>query len=93
MIKTEAVTVRQPKVIESYSDILANRSIYPSFTDLYDEFLSFKSADSSSMKARIWQRVLDKGLDKCVLDMSDLSGFIAALPKFKEQEVVGIVYD
>ena len=68
MIKTDMVTVKTPKIIGSYQDLLDDPEIQLFITHLGDEYLSFKTAPEGSVKRRIWERVLSQGIDKHVVD-------------------------
>ena len=66
MIKTDMVTVKAPRVIASYQDILDDPSIQPYIRHNFDEFFPFKNAPSGSIKRKIWERILKMGVDKHV---------------------------
>ena len=68
MIKTDIVTVKDPKVIGSYQDLLDDPEIQPFITHLNDEYVSFKTAPKGSVKRQIWERVLSQGMDKHIVD-------------------------
>ena len=72
MIKTDMVTVKDPKVIGSYQDLLDDPEIQPFIAHLTDEYLSFKLAPEGSVKRRIWERVLSQGIDKHVVETNKL---------------------
>ena len=77
-IKTEAVIVKKPNVIESYNDILDNSAITPIFPRFFDSVLTFKDAPESSLKAKVWKRVLEKGIDNCIYDVHGLERAVHA---------------
>lgn len=93
MIKTDAVNVKQQKVIGSYADVLTSKSLNPMSADFFDEYLSFKNAEPSTMKGKIWQRVLDKGFHNCFYALSITEGLASGLPKLLNHEAVAIIYD
>ena len=72
MIKTDMVTVKDPKVIGSYQDLLDDPEIEPFIIHLNDEYLSFKTAPKGSVKRKIWERVLSLGIDKHVVNPKKL---------------------
>ena len=68
MIKTDMVTVKDPKVIGSYQDLLDDAEIEPYILHYYDEYVSFKTGRKGSVKRKIWERVLTLGIDKHIVD-------------------------
>ena len=68
MIKTDMVTVKNPKIIGSYQDLLDDTQVEPYILHYYDEYVSFKTAPKGSKKRRIWERVLSLGIDKHIAD-------------------------
>ena len=66
MIKTDMVTVKAPKVIASYQDIVDDPSIVPYIRHTFDEYVSFKQAPSGSLKRQIWDRIVKMGVNKLV---------------------------
>ena len=66
MIKTDMVTVKAPKVIASYQDILDGPKIKPYICYGFDEYTSFKYAKEGSLKRKIWERILKMGVKKLV---------------------------
>ena len=72
MIKTDMVTVKDPKIIGSYQDLLDDPEIEPFITHLTDEYVSFKTAPEGSAKRSIWKRVLSLGMDKHIVDTKKL---------------------
>ena len=66
MIKTDMVTVKTPRVIASYQDILDDPQIEPYIRYTFDEYLSFKDARSGSLKKKIWERILKMGVGRLV---------------------------
>ena len=72
MIKTDMVTVKDPKTIASYQDLLDDPDIQPFIAHLGDEYVSFKTAPEGSVKRKIWERVLSQGMDKHVVDTKKL---------------------
>lgn len=87
-IKTEAVTVTPPKVIRSYQDILENKQVHPMFLKLFDEYLSFKSADKTSVKGQVWKRVNEKGIKNCLFDLNHVDHLPKVIRMFNEQTAV-----
>ena len=55
MIKTEAVTVRTPKVAMTYQDVI-DMNLDILFDGTLDSYFAFKSASSNSLKGKIWKR-------------------------------------
>ena len=72
MIKTDMVTVKNPKVIESYQDLLDDPKSQPFITHITDEYVSFKTAPEGSVKRKIWERVLSQGIDKHIVETKNL---------------------
>ena len=72
MIKTDMVTVKDPKVIGSYQDLLDDPEIQPFIVHLYDEYVSFKTAPEGSVKRKIWERILSQGIDKHIIESKKL---------------------
>ena len=68
MIKTDIVTVKDPKIIGSYQNFLDDPEIQPFITHLTDEYASFKTAPEGSVKKRIWEKVLSQGIDRHVVE-------------------------
>ena len=66
MIKTDMVTVKAPRVIASYQDILDDPEIQPYIRHTFDEFFPFKNAPPESLKRKIWERIVKLGVDKYV---------------------------
>ena len=66
MIKTDMVTVKAPKVIVSYQDILDGPEIKPYIYNAFDEYTSFKHAEQGSLKRKIWERILKMGVNELV---------------------------
>ena len=66
MIKTDIVTVKAPRVIGSYQDILDGPEIKPYIYYAYDEYISFKHAKQGSLKRKITERILKMGVNKLV---------------------------
>ena len=66
MIKTDMITVKAPRVIGSYQDIVDDPSISPYIRHAFDEYVSFKQAPSESRKRRIWERILKMGVNRLV---------------------------
>ena len=66
MIKTDMVTVKAPRVIASYHDIIDDPSIQPYIRHNFDEFFPFKNALPGSIKRKIWDRIVELGVDKHV---------------------------
>ena len=64
MIKTEMVTVKTPKVIASYQDIVDDPQIEPFMDYLLDEYRLFRTASKGSLKNKIWSRMVRLGMDK-----------------------------
>ena len=71
MIKTDIVTVKTPKIIGSYQDLLDDPEIEPFITHVNDEYASFKTAPKGSLKRRIWDRLLSLGMDKHIVDIKN----------------------
>jgi len=55
MIKTEAVTVKTPKVAMTYQDII-DMNLDIMFDLHLNSYLAFKSAPSNSLKGKIWEK-------------------------------------
>ena len=72
MIKTDMVTVKAPRVIASYQDILDDPSIRPYIRHTFDEYISFKHAEEGSIKKKIWERVLKMGVNRLVYNDDSL---------------------
>ena len=72
MIKTDMVTVKDPKTIGSYQDLLDDSKIQPFISHLNDEYVSFKTAPEGSLKRRIWKRVLSQGIDEHVFGSKNI---------------------
>ena len=72
MIKTDMVTVKDPKIIGSYQDLLDDPEIQPFIAHLGDEYVSFKTAPEGSVKRKIWEGVLSLGIDKHVVDTKNM---------------------
>ena len=70
MIKTDMVTVKAPRVIASYQDMLDNSEIEPYIHHLLDEYTSFKQAPLGSLKGKIWERILKMGVNRLVYNDS-----------------------
>ena len=68
MIKTDMVTVKDPKTIGSYQDLLDEPQIQPFIAHMNDEYISFKTAPKGSVKRKIWERILSQGIDKHVVE-------------------------
>ena len=66
MIKTDMVTVKAPRVIASYQDILDDPQIEPYIRHTFDEYLSFKDAFPGSVKRKVWERTVKMGVAKHV---------------------------
>ena len=66
MIKTDMVTVKTPRVIASYQDILDDPSIRPYIRHTFDEYKSFKQAPLGSVKRKIWNRIVKMGVNRLV---------------------------
>ena len=79
MIKTDMVTVKTPKVIGSYQDLLDDPDIQPFITHLTDEYVSFKLAPEGSVKRRIWEKVLSQGIDKHVVETKNIDVILSFL--------------
>ena len=82
MIKTDMVTVKTPRVIASYQDILVDPSILPYIRHMLDEYISFKEAGAGSLKKKIWERIVKMGVKKLVfadsrMDLLDPESFHA----------------
>ena len=82
MIKTDMVTVKNPKVIGSYQDLLDDRKIQPFIYHLADEYISFKTAPNGSVKKRIWERVLSQGIDKHIIETKKLDVVMSFLDPY-----------
>ena len=72
MIKTDMVTVKTPKIIGSYQDLVDDPVAQPFIGQTHDEYVSFKNATEGSVKRTIWERVLSQGIDKHVADSKKL---------------------
>ena len=79
MIKTDMVTVKTPKVIGSYQDLLDDPEIQPFIAHLTDEYVSFKTAPKGSVKRRIWDRLLSQGIDSHVVETKKLHVIISLI--------------
>ena len=66
MIKTDMVTVKAPRIIGSYQDILDDPQIEPYIRHVLDEYTSFKDAPSGSPKKKIWERIVKMGVNRLV---------------------------
>ena len=66
MIKTDMITVKTPRVIASYQDIVDDPSIRPYIRHTFDEYKSFKNASSGSPKKKIWERIVKMGVNRLV---------------------------
>ena len=66
MIKTDMVTVKTPRVIASYQDILDDPQIEPYIHHVFDEHIAFKDADKGSCKRKIWERIVKLGVERLV---------------------------
>ena len=66
MIKTDMVTVKTPRVIASYQDIVDDPQISPYIWHAFDEYISFKEAPEGSLKKQIWERIVKMGVNKLV---------------------------
>ena len=71
MIKTEMVTVKTPRVIASYQDILDDPDIEPFMDYVFDEHRLFRNASRGSLKNKIWNRMMRLGLDKHLANTLD----------------------
>ena len=72
MIKTDMVTVKDPKVIGSYQDLLDEPEIQLFITHGNDEYVSFQTAPKGSVKRKIWERVLSQGIDERLVNTKKL---------------------
>ena len=91
MIKTDMVTVKTPRVIASYQDILDDPQIEPYIWRAFDEYKSFKVARAGSRKKNIWKRILKMGVNKLVV--ADLrSNFLDPNHPFMRSKAVGMAY-
>ena len=72
MIKTDMVTVKTPKVIGTYQDLLNDPEIQLFITHFTDEYASFKLAPRGSVKRKIWERFLSQGIDKHMVEAKNL---------------------
>ena len=70
MIKTDMVTVKAPHVVRTYQDVLDDPTLNPGFIHFYDEYRSFKTAPTGSLKNKIWERLVKNGVDKYVIETS-----------------------
>ena len=66
MIKTDMVTVKPPRVIATYQDVLDDPEIKPYIQHLFDEYTSFKEAPKGSLKGKIWEKIVKMGVRKLV---------------------------
>ena len=64
MIKTDKVTVKVPRVITSYQDILDDPEIVPYIGDIFDEHISFKKAPEGSLRKKVWGRIMNMEVNK-----------------------------
>ena len=92
-IKTEAITVIPAKVIKSYQNILDNEKVNPMFLRFFDEYFSFKFADESSVKRKVWKRVNEKGTENCIFGFDDISRFIKLMDSVKSQKGALVMFD
>ena len=72
MIKTDIVTVKNPKIIGSYQDFLDDPVAQPFIGQTHDEYVSFKNATEGSVKRKIWERVLSQEIDEHVFDSKNI---------------------
>ena len=79
MIKTDMLTVKTPKIIGSYQDLLDDPEIQPFIIHLIDEYVSFKTAPEGSVKKKIWERVLSLGIDKHIVETKNIDGAMSSV--------------
>ena len=60
MIKTELVTVRSPKTINNYQDILDKKDMKPFFLSSATDYLTFMHADKHSLEGKLWTRIISQ---------------------------------
>ena len=60
------VTVKAPRAIASYQDVVDDPSIRPYIRHTFDEYKSFKDAPSESPKKKIWERIVKMGINRLV---------------------------
>ena len=92
MIKTDMVTVKTPRVIASYQDIVDDPSIQPYIRHNFDEYKSFKHAPSGSLKKKIWERVVKMGVGKLIYDSNYTMPFEDTKHPFMNYEGVIMAY-
>ena len=92
MIKTDMVTVKAPRVIASYQDILDDPSIVPYIRHASDEYTTFKRAPRGSLKRKIWERIVKMGVSRLVYDDSNDSDRAIRYNLFMQTKAVIMAY-
>ena len=93
MIKTDMVTVKAPRVIASYQDILDDPSIQPYIRHSFDEYKSFRDASSESHKRKIWERIVEMGVGRLVFDSNFSLPFYDPQHPFMRTKAVVMAYN
>ena len=86
------VTVKAPRVISSYQDIVDDPSIQPYIRYVLDEYTSFKKAPLGSLKRNIWERIVKMGVDKLVYNDDVAIPFLESQHPFMHTKAVIMLY-
>ena len=76
IIKKDAVNLKRPVTIESYDDIISS-NVRPVFRKKYRDNIPFKKAGKETKRGLIWQKAVEMGIEKSVVQSIDVNEFSA----------------
>ena len=66
LIKTDLVLLKQPLIVESYADLLAQQR-FPVWLEAVGDSSEFASAQSGSLEAQVWRRATSRDISRSLM--------------------------